>query len=476
MLLTRAHSPSSQAPTGNKRPLSSMFTSRSPNHTTHTINPTTSLRHIFIFLFSTALLCGHPSVALPPGCPFPNDNFVNFAVSMGARGAVDVITQEYLPLSPSLSLNISLTGCVQVNGTLNATLSICRPQLINTTNATAVSLLAAQNISSFPTYTMITNCTPPRSITFRARSPVYITTRDILGAGNALTEDMYFILNSTLYDNTTQAFVMQTNNISLLYCPSNPTHPHCVQRATLVALRNASLTSLSNVWMLNTSVCSWLWVSCVNGNVVALNLPNRISLSPNTTLPSLSPLTALTLLNLATNALSQPLTTLGIEALNLSIVLLNNNNFSGPLASYASLFEYPFLTTLNLSNNALSGPIPSFATAPSPLFTRLDLSNNYLTGSVPPMGPVTIVQLKQRSGVWFSCPITISGNIPNISSDINASSTCTCGAVPSLANTANASRTEALRGEFVIHTCALNFATPNATAFVNQTCCKCKIK
>ncbi|OAY41553.1 probably inactive leucine-rich repeat receptor-like protein kinase IMK2 [Manihot esculenta] len=127
-------------------------------------------------------------------------------------------------------------------------------------------------------------------------------------------------------------------------------------------------------------VCSggWAGIKCVNGQVIAIQLPWR-GLGGKIS-EKIGQLHALRKISMHDNVLagSVPLS-LGFLP-NLRGVYLFNNRLSGSIPP--SLGRSPMLQTLDVSNNSLTGSIPS-SLANSTRLYRLNLSFNSLTGSIP---------------------------------------------------------------------------------------------
>ncbi|XP_059462184.1 probably inactive leucine-rich repeat receptor-like protein kinase IMK2 [Corylus avellana] len=147
----------------------------------------------------------------------------------------------------------------------------------------------------------------------------------------------------------------------------------------------------------------WVGIKCVNGQVIALQLPwkglgGRIS-------DKISQLQALRKISLHDNVLAGAVpSSLGFLP-NLRGVYLFNNRLSGSIPP--SIGNCPLLQTLDLSNNSLTGAIPPSVANSTKLF-RLNLSFNSLTGSIPnsltQFPSLTILALQHNN---------ISGSIPN---------------------------------------------------------------
>ncbi|XP_004246299.1 probably inactive leucine-rich repeat receptor-like protein kinase IMK2 isoform X1 [Solanum lycopersicum] len=147
----------------------------------------------------------------------------------------------------------------------------------------------------------------------------------------------------------------------------------------------------------------WLGIKCVNGEVIAIQLPwkglgGRIS-------EKIGQLQALRKLSLHDNVIAGPVPTSLSFLPNLRGVYLFNNRLSGSIPP--SIGRSPLLQTLDLSNNQLSGTIsPSLAS--STRLYRLNLSYNALSGSIP-------VSFTQSPSLTFLAleHNNLSGSIPD---------------------------------------------------------------
>ncbi|CAI9779197.1 unnamed protein product [Fraxinus pennsylvanica] len=147
----------------------------------------------------------------------------------------------------------------------------------------------------------------------------------------------------------------------------------------------------------------WIGIKCVNGQVIAIQLPwkglsGRIS-------EKISQLQALRKISLHDNVLVGPVpTSLGFLP-NLRGVYLFNNRLSGSIPP--SIGNCPLLQTLDVSNNQLNGMIPP-SLANSTRLYRLNLSFNSISGPIP-------LSLSQSPSLIFLAlqHNNLSGSIPN---------------------------------------------------------------
>ena len=170
----------------------------------------------------------------------------------------------------------------------------------------------------------------------------------------------------------------------------------CQTLVDLFNFANGKFWTTNTNWNNATPPCSWFGITCLNGHVTRITLPdnNLAEILP----PSLVNLTALDGLDLANNQLSG-----SIPALPPALYFLNlsHNQLNGSIPSLpASLGE------LALSGNQLSGNIPAL---PPPLI-GLELSDNQLNGSIPAL-PDSLAWLllndNQLSGSVPTLPNTI---------------------------------------------------------------------
>ena len=158
-----------------------------------------------------------------------------------------------------------------------------------------------------------------------------------------------------------------------------------------------------NRWLVDQFPCQWQGVTCANGHVTAIYLPNN---NLSGTIPSaLATLPQLVHLNLALNQLSGAIPTTFTQLANLQVFDLAYNYLNGGtlLAEFAKL---PNLEILNLSGCQLQGEIPAQWQSALTL-QSLSFADNQLTGTLP----ATIGNLTQLS--YFAAPRNqLQGAIP----------------------------------------------------------------
>ncbi|KAM7515062.1 hypothetical protein LguiA_004645 [Lonicera macranthoides] len=139
---------------------------------------------------------------------------------------------------------------------------------------------------------------------------------------------------------------------------------------------------LSNNWsaISNTSICTWIGVSCDlnNQSVTALTL-SSMGLT-GTVNPAIGNLSSLTLLDISYNNFSGSVPEELSHLHHLQYLRLSNNSFTGTIP--ASLGNFTKLETLNLRSNQLTGSVPAAIFNISSLRT-IDLMYNNLFGSLP---------------------------------------------------------------------------------------------
>ena len=162
---------------------------------------------------------------------------------------------------------------------------------------------------------------------------------------------------------------------------------------------------LAKNWSTNTSICSWIGVTCgvrhhrvtvLNisyfglggtippqlGNLSFLQLLDIRNNSFSGSLPDeLAQLRQLKLVNFMFNSFRLEIPSWFGSLSKLQYLFLNNNNLVGTIPP--SLGNMSSLQVLDLSYNPLSGTIPSSIFQISSSLEILDLSNNQLSGTIP---------------------------------------------------------------------------------------------
>ncbi|KAG4969518.1 hypothetical protein JHK82_035216 [Glycine max] len=153
------------------------------------------------------------------------------------------------------------------------------------------------------------------------------------------------------------------------------------KQALLDFLHNINHSHYLN-WNKNTSVCKrWIGVTCNTdqSQVIALHL-TRTGLSGPIPSNTLSRLSKLETVSLASNSISGSFPSGLSQLKNLTYLYLQSNNFSGSLPSEFSVWKN--LRIVNLSNNSFNGSIP-FSLSNLTHLTSLVLANNSLSGEIP---------------------------------------------------------------------------------------------
>jgi Leucine-rich repeat (LRR) protein/sugar lactone lactonase YvrE len=170
------------------------------------------------------------------------------------------------------------------------------------------------------------------------------------------------------------------------------------QCETLVALydsTNGDNWTNNTGWKLGNTPCSWFGVTCDNGVVTEIKMPDNNLIG---TLPDLSALTGLEHLALYSvvdeekksetpNQLTGNLPDLSALT-NLKVLWLVGNQLEGPIPDLSGLTQ---LVSIALGANKLNGPIPESVSTLTNL-TFLHLPVNQLTGTVPDLSALTKLQ------------------------------------------------------------------------------------
>ncbi|MDE0312808.1 MAG: leucine-rich repeat domain-containing protein [Caldilineaceae bacterium] len=204
-------------------------------------------------------------------------------------------------------------------------------------------------------------------------------------------------------------------------------------------------------WLSSTSIATWFGVKIdEDGRVKELALAgNNLS----GTLPDLSALTQLTILDLDFNQLTGSIPDLGalsqLEWLSVSsnrltgtVPVLNThtklerldlsaNQLAGSIPNLAALTQ---LTDLSLAENNLTGPIPDLSALTN--LNELDLGSNRLTGPIPDLSALTNLKVISLSDNELSGTIPALGSLTNLT-DLYLGSNQLTGSVPGLSALTN---------------------------------------
>lgn len=192
--------------------------------------------------------------------------------------------------------------------------------------------------------------------------------------------------------------------VSVLVSGTPATSDNAEERATLVALFQATdgaNWAHDDNWLSNASIATWYGVKTDDdGRVKELTLAgNNLS----GTLPDLSALTQLSILDLDFNLLTGSIPDLGALS-QLEWLSVSSNQLSG---SIPNLNTHIKLERLDLSANQLTGSIPNLVALTQ--LTDLSLADNNLTGSIPHLGALTnLTELDLGSN-------RLTGPIPSLS-------------------------------------------------------------
>jgi Leucine-rich repeat (LRR) protein/sugar lactone lactonase YvrE len=145
-------------------------------------------------------------------------------------------------------------------------------------------------------------------------------------------------------------------------------------------------------WKATDTPCQWKGVTCQDGHVTAIDLPNNNLVGDVP--PQIGALINLQELNLNDNQISGAIPTTIEHLNNLETLNLANNALTGSLPM--ELGDATSLQTVNLANNQISGAIPDL-NALTKLQT-LNLSENLLNGPVPDLTDLPALQTLDISG------------------------------------------------------------------------------
>ncbi|HHB92954.1 MAG TPA: choice-of-anchor D domain-containing protein, partial [Thioploca sp.] len=131
----------------------------------------------------------------------------------------------------------------------------------------------------------------------------------------------------------------------------------------------------SDNWNLTNSPCSWNGISCINEHVIAIE---RQAKNLTGSLPDLSTLTELQILDLKGNKLSGYIPSMNSLTKLQILILSGGNQIIGRIPKLDTLLD---LQWIDLADNQLTGNIPDLENLNS--LRHLNLANNKLEGSIP---------------------------------------------------------------------------------------------
>jgi len=145
-------------------------------------------------------------------------------------------------------------------------------------------------------------------------------------------------------------------------------------------------------WKATDTPCQWTGVTCENGHVITIDLPNNHLVGD---IPDqIGGLINLEQLDLSDNQISGAIPTTIEHLDNLDTLNLANNDLTGSLP--VELSDATNLQTVNLANNQISGEIPDLS--PLSQLQTLNLNDNRFSGAVPDLTDMTALQTFEISG------------------------------------------------------------------------------
>ncbi|KAG7980542.1 hypothetical protein I3843_05G187600 [Carya illinoinensis] len=185
--------------------------------------------------------------------------------------------------------------------------------------------------------------------------------------------------------------LFQLDAINLSSCRLGSTFPKWLQTQRnyfMLDISNAEISDIIPVWFWDFS--PRLSFLNMNNNELHGNLANL----------SLSRLHEFAIIDLSTNRLDGLIPHFD-GLVNVSLLNLSNNRFSGPVSFLCELNSPTLLGSLNLSNNTLSGGLPDcWMYIPALIF--LNLANNNFSGNIPnSMGSLVSIRILHLSNNGF---------------------------------------------------------------------------
>ena len=157
----------------------------------------------------------------------------------------------------------------------------------------------------------------------------------------------------------------------------------------------------------------WMGITCNNENtsLVMLALPSR-QLSGELATDSFQEFIALRVLILTNNSIYGDFPTSAIQSQNISMIMLDQNHFSGTIALSSSVMSVLSMRALNLSYNNFEGDISFVYQMPS--LEVLVLDENRFTGSIHPS-----ISGLQHLRLFTSMENPLSGTIPTAIAELS---------------------------------------------------------
>ena len=144
--------------------------------------------------------------------------------------------------------------------------------------------------------------------------------------------------------------------------------------------------SPGNGWNLTQTPCSWTGITCSGGSPRHVARIEREEKSLSGTLPGISALTKLEVLNLDFNSLGGGVPNLSAHV-NLREIYLSRNHLNGTVPNISALTN---LVVLSLGGNQLGGPLPNLSVLIK--LEHVDLSRARFAGTIPDLSNLTHLQ------------------------------------------------------------------------------------
>lgn len=153
----------------------------------------------------------------------------------------------------------------------------------------------------------------------------------------------------------------------------------CQSLASLYYWTNGFAWTTHTDWDQTNTPCTWYGITCSNGHVTAINLPNNNLVGPLT--PAIGDLSELTSLKLNLNHLQGSIPPILGQLSKLQDLYLSENHLAGSIPS--ELGQLSQLRNLYLQNNSLHGLVPGQLSQLTGNLQGLDLAYNALYATDP---------------------------------------------------------------------------------------------